>query len=160
VLFPGSAEDAGPFLRALRRAGLRVPVLGGDALAPLADSVGFDGVHFAVAFVADRAATPEARAFVRDYSARFGRPPAVRAAMAYEAAMLVGRAAAAVGPEAPRRRAEVRDWLAALGRTAPPYPGIAGPIAFDARHSVVGRGVVVAAVGAPRTLAAAPEARP
>jgi branched-chain amino acid transport system substrate-binding protein len=148
VLFPGSAEHAAPFLRALRRVGLRVPVLGGDALAPLADSAGFEGVHYAVAFVADRPATREARAFVRDYTARFGRPPAVRAAMAYEAALLVGRAATAVGPDAPRRRAEVRDWLAALGRTAPPFPGIAGPVAFDDRHDVIGRGVVVAAVGA------------
>ncbi|MDF1505817.1 ABC transporter substrate-binding protein, partial [Roseisolibacter sp. H3M3-2] len=139
VLFPGSAEDAGPFLRALRRAGLRVPVLGGDALAPLADSTGFDGVHFAVAFVADRAATPEAKAFVRDYGARFGGAPGVRAAMAYEAAMLVGRAAAAVGRDAPRRRREVRDWIAALGRTTPPLPGVAGPIAFDPQHSVLGR---------------------
>jgi branched-chain amino acid transport system substrate-binding protein len=167
VLFPGSAEHAGPFLRALRRAGLRAPVLGGDALAPLADSAEFAGVHYAVAFVADRATTPEGRAFVERYSARHGVPPGVRAALAYEAAMLLGRAATAVGPDAPTRRAEVRDWLAALGRTRPAFPGVAGPIAFDARHDVVGRGVLVARVraGTPatapasRTVAAAAEAR-
>lgn len=161
ILFPGSAEHAGPFLRALREAGLKAPVLGGDALAPLADSTEFAGVHYAVAFVAEKAATPEARAFVQRYAARFGAPPGVRAAMAYEAAMLLGHAATAVGPEAPQRRAEVRDWLAALGRTRPAFPGVAGPIAFDARHDVVGRGVVVARVqpAAAPTLAAA-EARP
>ncbi|GLC27111.1 ABC transporter substrate-binding protein [Roseisolibacter agri] len=165
ILFPGSAEHAGPFLRALRKAGLKAPVLGGDALAPLADSAEFAGVHYAVAFVAERAATPEGRAFVRAYGKQFGAPPGVRAAMAYEAAMLLGRAATAVGPDAPRRRAAVRDWLSALGKTAPAFRGVAGPIAFDARHDVVGRGVVVARVraAAAPTLAAADaasEARP
>jgi branched-chain amino acid transport system substrate-binding protein len=159
VLFPGSAEHAGPFLRALRRAGLRAPVLGGDALAPLADSTEFAGVHYAVAFVAEQAATPAARAFVERYAARFGAPPGVRAALAFEAALLLGRAATAVGPDAPRRRAEVRDWLAALGRSQPPFPGVAGPIAFDAKHDVVGRGVVVARVPAATTVAAAETSR-
>ncbi|MGZ8411422.1 MAG: ABC transporter substrate-binding protein [Gemmatirosa sp.] len=159
VLFPGSAEHAGPFLRALRRAGVRAPVLGGDALAPLADSSEFAGVHYAVAFVAERAATPEARAFVERYATRYGTPPGVRAALAYEAALLLGRAATAVGPDAPSRRAEVRDWLAALGRTQPAFPGVAGPIAFDAKHDVVGRGVVVARVQPGAPMLAAAEAR-
>jgi branched-chain amino acid transport system substrate-binding protein len=146
VLFPGGAEDAGPFLRALRHHRLAIPVLGGDAMAPMADSAEFGGLHYAVAFVADRAASPEGRAFVSAYAARYGRPPGVRAAMAYEAAMLIGHAAAAVGPEAPRRRADVRDWIAGLGRGTPVLPGVAGPLAFDERHDVLGRSVVVARV--------------
>jgi branched-chain amino acid transport system substrate-binding protein len=149
VLFPGGAEDAGPFLRALRQRQLNVPVLGGDATAPMADSAEFAGLHYAVAFVADRATSPEARAFVSAYIARFGTPPGVRAAMAYEAAMLVGHAAAAVGPEAPRRRRAVRDWIAGLGRGVPPLPGVAGPLAFDPKGDVVGRTVVVARVQGP-----------
>ena len=162
VLFPGGAEDAGPFLRALRRHRLDIPVLGGDAMAPMADSAEFGGLHYAVAFVADRAASPEARAFVSAYAARYGTPPGVRAAMAYEAAMLIGHAAAAVGPEAPRRRAEVRDWIAGLGRGVPALPGVAGPLAFDARHDVLGRPVVVARVRGTSvgTRVAAAEARP
>ena len=156
VLFPGSAEDAGPFLRALRAAGVRAPVVGGDAVAPMADSAQFAGLHYAVAFEASRATTPEARRFVEAFTARFGHAPGGRAALAYEAAQLIGRASTAVGPDAPRRRAEVRDWIATLGRTQPPLPGIAGPIAFDDRHDVVGRSVVVAVVaGTPAPLPAA-----
>ena len=160
VLFPGGAEDAGPFLRALRHHRLHIPVLGGDATAPMADSAEFAGLHYAVAFVADRATSPEARAFVSAYVARFGKPPGVRAAMAYEAALLIGHAAAAVGPEAPRRRAEVRDWIAGLGRDVPPLPGVAGPLAFDGQHDVVGRSVVVARVKGATIAARDPQPSP
>jgi branched-chain amino acid transport system substrate-binding protein len=158
VLFPGGAEDAGPFLRALRHHQLNIPVLGGDATAPMADSAEFAGLHYAGAFVADRATSPAARAFVSAYRARFGTPPGVRAAMAYEAAMLVGHAAAAVGPEAPRRRQAVRDWIAGLGHGAAPLPGVAGPLAFDGKGDGVGRSVVVAQVKAAATAPAAPPA--
>ena len=152
ILFPGSADDAAAFLRALRAAGNHTPLLGGDGIAPLADSVEFAGTRYAVPFVAAAAAhpgaTPEARAFVASYTARYGEQPGVRAAMAYEAALLLGRAALSVDLDSPNRRARVRDWLASLGRSTPAMRGVAGPIAFDARHGVIGRGVTIAVVPA------------
>lgn len=152
LLFPGSADDAASLLRALRAAGDHTPMLGGDAVAPLADSAEFAGARYAVPFTAAAAtrpgASPEARAFVARYVARYGERPGVRAAMGYEAALLLGRAALAVDLAAPDRRRQVRDWLAALGHATPAVRGVAGPIAFDARHGVVGRGVTIATVAA------------
>lgn len=153
VLFPGSAEDAAALLRALRAlraAGDRTPVVGGDALAPLADSAQFAGTRYAVPFTAEAAARPgaprAARAFVAAYVAQYGERPGVRAAMAYEAALLLGRASIAVDLDAPDRRRQVRDWIARLGHGAPAVAGVAGPIAFDARHGVAGRRVAIATV--------------
>ncbi len=152
ILFPGSAEDAAALLRALRAAGDRTPLLGGDAVAPLADSAEFAGARYAVPFTAaaaDRPGAPaEGRAFVARYTARYHERPGVRAAMAYEAGLLLGRAALATDLDASDRRRRVRDWLAALGHTTPAIRGVAGPIAFDARHGVIGRGVTIAVVSA------------
>jgi branched-chain amino acid transport system substrate-binding protein len=160
VLFPGSDVDAAPFVRALRAVGVAAPFVGGDAVAPLADSTGFDGVRYTVPFTAERAVAPGApeagREFVARYTARYGDRPGVRAALAYEATLLVGRAALAVDLGAADRRALVRDHLAGLGRTTAPAAGVVGPVAFDADHGVVGRGVLVATVGRPPAAAPRP----
>lgn len=154
ILFPGDAADAAAFLRGMRAAGAPPPFVGGDAVAPLADSAAFAGVRFAVPFTPERAAAPgapaEARAFVARYRARYGARPEVRAAMAYEATLLLGHAALAIDLAAPDRRARVRSYLTELGRTRPAMPGVVGPVAFDAQHGVAGRGVVVATIGTGR----------
>jgi hypothetical protein len=54
----------------------------------------------------------------------------------------------AVDLAAPDRRRQVRDWLARLGHGTPAIPGVAGPIAFDARHGVAGREITLATVDA------------
>jgi branched-chain amino acid transport system substrate-binding protein len=153
VLFPGSANDAAALLRALRAAGVSAPLIGGDAVAPLADSAEFAGARYAATFTAEWAASaaapPAARAFAARYRARFGERPGVRAALGYEAALLLGQAALAVDLGAPDRRRRVRDHLVALGRTAPHADGVIGPVAFDARHGVAARAVLVATVAGP-----------
>ncbi|HEY0776976.1 MAG TPA: ABC transporter substrate-binding protein [Gemmatirosa sp.] len=155
ILFPGDANEAAALLRALRAAGDHTPLLGGDGVAPLADSAEFAGARYAVPFTAaaaERADAPaEARAFVARYTARYGERPDVRAALAYEATLLLGHAALAVDLDAPDRRRRVRSWLASLGHTAPAVRGVAGPIAFDGRHGVIGRGVTIAVVPASRS---------
>jgi ABC-type branched-subunit amino acid transport system substrate-binding protein len=123
--------------------------VGGDALAPLADSSAYLGLRFAVPFDPRRPTTPRGAAFVRDFRARQGALPGVRAALGYEAARLIGEAALAVDLGADDRRRRVRDWLGALGQGRPAAEGVAGPIAFDAGHAVVGRGVLIATVGEP-----------
>jgi branched-chain amino acid transport system substrate-binding protein len=142
VLFPGSAEDAADLVRALRAAGVRTPVLGGDAVAPLVSQPEFAGVRYLTAFMADRLERPEAKAFAAAFERRYQMPPDLRAAMGYDAAMVIGRAALASAGD--RRR--VRDWIAAIGTGRQPLPGVAGPIAFDRRHDVVDRTVYVATV--------------
>jgi branched-chain amino acid transport system substrate-binding protein len=144
LLFPGSAEDAEQALRAMRAAGADVPFLGGDATAALASNGEFAGARFVSMFVPERVTTESGRAFVAAFEHRFGRPPDPRAAMAYDATMLIGRAVLAVGPGATRRA--VRDHIEGVGTRTSPVEGVAGPISFDARHDVVGRHVSIAQV--------------
>jgi branched-chain amino acid transport system substrate-binding protein len=144
LLFPGSAEDAAALHRALRAAGVRIPVIGGDPVSGLAALPEFAGVRYLTAFLPERVEGVEARAFIEHYTRRFGTPPDLRAAMAYDAATVIGRAAMAVGGD----RARVRDWVAGVGTAHPAIDGVAGPVAFDARHDVVARTVHVATVRA------------
>jgi branched-chain amino acid transport system substrate-binding protein len=145
VLFPGSAEDAELLIRALRRAGVNVPVLGGDAIAPLATKPGeFAGVRYAAFFQAEAVTSDAGRNFVQSYRAKYGESPDQRAALSYDAAMIIGRAARSARGD----RRKTRDNVAAIGSSAKlVYNGATGRIAFDARHDVVGKTVVIARVG-------------
>jgi ABC-type branched-subunit amino acid transport system substrate-binding protein len=75
----------------------------------------------------DRQLGGKQQAFVRDYTRLFGGSPDHQSALSYDAAMLIGRAAHAVGPN----RRKVRDWIAQVGRNAPPHHGATGVIRFD-----------------------------
>jgi branched-chain amino acid transport system substrate-binding protein len=145
VLFPGSAEDAELLIRALRRAGVNVPVIGGDAIAPLAAKPNeFTGVRYAAFFQAEAVTSDAGRTFVKNYRTKYGEPPDQRAALSYDAAMIIGRAARS----ARGNRRGTRDNVAAIGSSAKlVYSGATGRIAFDARHDVVGKTVVIARVG-------------
>lgn len=146
LLFPGNADDAAHALRALRAEGADLAFVGGDAASALEEHGDeFAGAHYTAFFDPRHATAPVARAFLAAFEARFGRVPDQRAALAYDAAMLIGRAAVRQGPD--RRR--VRDALAAID-SANAVEGVAGRIAFDAGHDVVGRAVVVATVGGAR----------
>lgn len=143
-LFPGSVEDAVEAIRAVRATGREIPFIGGDAASGLEEHAAeFAGARYTAFFDARQARTPEARAFVAAFQQRFGHAPDQRAALAYDAAMLIGRAALDVGAD--RRR--VRDALAAIDSTRA-VEGAAGRIAFDANHDAIGKSVVVATVGA------------
>lgn len=145
LLFPGSVEDAELAIRALRAEGVTVPFIGGDAVSGLEEKAReFAGARYTAFFDARQARSEAARAFVRAFTRRFGHTPDQRAALAYDAAMLIGLAAREVGPD--RRR--VRDWLEQVGRGRPAVEGAAGRIAFDPSHDVVSKEVIVATVGA------------
>ncbi|AHG89943.1 putative branched-chain amino acid-binding protein [Gemmatirosa kalamazoonensis] len=143
ILFPGSAEDAAEFLSALRRAGVRVPFVGGDAVASLAEQTEFAGARYATPYSADHAPrTAAAAAFVAAYTARWHEPPTARAALAYDAALVIGRATLAVG----RDRLRIRDWVAGVGSATPAIPGATGAIAFDRSHDARDRSVAIVTV--------------
>ena len=145
VLFPGSAEDAELLIRALRQANVKVPVLGGDAIAPLATKPAeFAGVRYTAFFEPDAVTSNAGRKFVQSYRIKFGVSPDQRAALAYDAAMILGRAARA--ERGHRRR--IRDHIAAMGPTSKRvHEGATGRITFDANNDVVGKAVVMAQVG-------------
>ena len=74
---------------------------------------------------------------------KYGVTPEQRSALAYDATMLIGRAALEVGAN----RKAVRDYLASIGSSVQPMSGVTGTIAFDDQHDVVDKPVVIATVG-------------
>ncbi len=144
-LYPGSLEDAVLSIRALRAIGADIPFIGGDAASALAASPDeFAGERYTAFFDARTASGSEARAFVARFRERFGMDPDQRAALAYDAALLIGEAARAVGTD----RMKIRDHLERLGTDLPAVDGVAGAIAFDRNHDPRDTRVIVARVAA------------
>jgi branched-chain amino acid transport system substrate-binding protein len=144
ILFPGSAEDAELAIRAFRSAGVRAPVLGGDAIATLETKAEeFDGVRYTSFFQAAGATSPEGRGFVTAYQEKFSEAPDQRAALAYDAAMIIGRAVIASGAD----RTKVRDYIDRLGTPDAAHKGATGSIAFDDKNDVVRKAVMIVTVG-------------
>lgn len=146
LLFPGSTEDAVLAMRAMRAVNVTTPLIGGDATSGLeAYAREFPTARYAAFFLARRATSPEAKSFIAAYVAAYKDEPDQRAALAYDAAMLIGRAALEVGPD----RGKIRDYIESIGHEGgrPAMIGVAGPIAFDAKHDAMNKPVVVAQVG-------------
>lgn len=146
LLFPGSVEDAVPAIRALRAAGAGdVAFVGGDAVSGLEEEgIEFAGARYTAFFDARQPSGPAASSFIAAFRRAHGQLPDQRAALAYDAAMLIGLAVREAGPD----RARVRDALAEVGRSRPAFDGAAGRIAFDENRDVVDKPVVVTTVAA------------
>ena len=110
-----------------------------------ANAAEFPTVRYTAFFQPHHAASAEATAFVAAYTSRFHEEPDQRAALAYDAAMLIGRGVMEVGPN----RADIRDYVESVGAPGkrPAFQGAAGPIAFDQFHDAIDKPVVVARVG-------------
>jgi ABC-type branched-subunit amino acid transport system substrate-binding protein len=96
-------------------------------------------VRFTAFYDADEADTPEERSFVSEFRKRYDQMPNHQAALAFDAATLIGRAVFATGGD----RRKVRDWIASVGRDAPSFRGITGEIRFDDRGDAVGKPVLI-----------------
>jgi len=143
VLFPGSPADLAGFVRSLRAINADTPVLGGDAVSELeAQAKEFAGVRYIAFFQASHVETQEAKAFVSAFTRKYGTPPEQRSALAYDATMLIGRAALEGAT-----RSKVRDYLASIGNARDAVKSVTGRIAFDQQHDVVDKPVVIATVG-------------
>jgi branched-chain amino acid transport system substrate-binding protein len=144
VLFPGSPADLAGLIASLRAIGAETPVLGGDAISELEGRASeFAGVRYIAFFQASHARTPEAKAFVTAFTRKYGVPPEQRSALAYDATILIARAALEVGAD----RARIREYLASVGSSRPALAGATGPIAFDDQNDPVNKPVVIATVG-------------
>ena len=167
VVFAGGGVDAADFIRALHESAAHPAILGSDDVGNILDGVKavvtnvppkkgrgrrtrvtphptddrdlFRGVRFTSFFDAARSKDAAARQFAATYLQRFGQPATQQAALSYDAAMLIGRAALAVG----RDRARIRDWIASVGVTAPAIRGVTGEIRFDENGDAVGKPVVI-----------------
>jgi branched-chain amino acid transport system substrate-binding protein len=167
VVFAGGGVDAADFIRALHAAAAHPAILGSDDVGNILDGVKavvpnalprnrhgrrrpiasgaaddrdlFRGVRFTSFFDATREKDAAARQFAATYLKKFGQPATQQAALSYDAAMVIGRAALAVGSD----RARIRDWIASVGVTTPALRGITGEIRFDENGDAVGKPVVL-----------------
>jgi branched-chain amino acid transport system substrate-binding protein len=144
ILFPGGPADAETLIRDLRALGSQPRMIGGDGFSTMEeDAREFAGVYYISFFLPTRPPNDGARDFVAEFERRYRVPPDQRAALAYDATMLIGRAVIAVGPD----RVKIRDYLAEIGTRRPAMVGVTGPIAFDAKHDAVNKPVIIARVG-------------
>lgn len=168
VIFAGGGIDAADLVRALHNESAHPVILGSDDVASILDGVKaivppvapharrrkkgppptplpkddrelFRGVRFAAFYDAARVSDPDAKHFAAEYKRRFGQAPTPQAALSYDAAMLIGRAAIAVGPD----RSRIREWIASVGAGAPSARGVTGEIRFDEHGNAVGKSVVI-----------------
>jgi branched-chain amino acid transport system substrate-binding protein len=142
LVLVGVGEEVIDILRGARRLGFRGAIMGADGLTDLvAEGEVAEGVYLTAAFLPDRP-TQAARAFVQRYRERYGEAPSDRAALTYDAVMLVARGVREVGAN---RRA-LRDYIAAVGTTVPDYEGVTGTISLDADGDVVGKEMAVGVI--------------
>jgi branched-chain amino acid transport system substrate-binding protein len=169
VVFAGGGVDAADFIRALHDVSAHPAILGSDDVGNILDGVKavvssektlartrrgrrarvippptddrdlFRGVRYTSFFDPDRSTDGAAREFAATFAKRYGQPASQQAALSYDAAMLIGRAALAVGSD----RARIRDWIASIGVTAPPMHGVTGEIRFDENGDAVAKPVVI-----------------
>ena len=140
LFVPGYYGDAAAVARQARQLGLDLPLLGGDGWDSVAELVNLggdsvEGSEFTTHFTADNPAGSVQR-FLRDFQARFGRPPESGAALAYDAAR--------VGIDALRRTGgkggpALRDALAATSG----FPGVTGRITLGPERDAVKPAVVL-----------------
>jgi branched-chain amino acid transport system substrate-binding protein len=73
---------------------------------------------------------------------RFGELPSDRAALAYDAVMLVAQGIREVGTN----RRTLRDYIAAVGTTNPEFEGVTGTISLNQDGDVVGKEMAVGVI--------------
>jgi len=143
----GSGIGAGEILRTLRHEGAGPVVLGTDDLSGVAmqpENKDLDtSMRYTSFYLPDRAVSDVARRFRREYRERFGVNPDHKAALTYDAVMLIGRAAIEAGPD----RARIREWIAARGNGSLAFEGVTGQIRFDDWGDAEAKDVYIAEAG-------------
>jgi len=149
VYYGGEMAGAVPFLKRLREAGVRAPLIGADGLDTSEFAYLAGGAMLPAYYtVLDGPSRiyPGAGGFAARFRARFGRSPEAFAALAFDAAGAGLQAIAVAGAGAAPDRAAV---LAALHAPAFQYQGITGTIRFTANGDRVHSPVYVMAVRSP-----------
>jgi branched-chain amino acid transport system substrate-binding protein len=148
MVFAGYSGDAADMVRAVRRAGGHPQVLGSDNINGLDNDTAtareFRGLRY-TAFYTGRAGaggTMATSAFIDAYQREYQTAPDQQAALAYDAATLIGMAEQVVGPN--RRR--IRDWVANVGTGVPALAGVTGPIRFDGGGDPVDKAVTMGTI--------------
>jgi len=144
LLVAGNRSEAEEILRQARAHGVRAPVMGGDGLEGI-ESAGplAEGTYVTAAYLAAMD-SPRNRRFVEAYGRRYptAGAPNQPAAATYDAIYLLADVIRRAGTD----RKAIRDGLAAVGTSAPPFQGVTGTIAFDLNGDVPRQPVIVGVV--------------
>lgn len=144
IFLGGNLGEAAEVLRVARARGVTIPMLGGDAMEGLEEYGGIaEGTYISNAYLA-AFDSPKNRAFVLAYQRANPKspPPNQRAAATYDIMLLLRDVIGQVGAD----RRKIRDAVAAIGLTAPPFEGVTGLIAFDRNGDVPRQRVVIGRV--------------
>ena len=143
VFVPGYYSEVGTIARTADRLGLKVPLLGGDGWdSPDLFKIGGDainGSYFSDHFAPD-VATDKAKAFVANFTAKYGQAPTGLGALGYEAALVLIDAIARAGKNDPTA---IRDAIAATKD----FEGVTGKITIDAQRNAQKSAVVLKVEG-------------
>ncbi|GAB78926.1 amino acid/amide ABC transporter substrate-binding protein, HAAT family [Austwickia chelonae] len=148
VLFGGNSPEAGPLSLQLKKAGIVIPVVGGDSLAtneyiPMAGPVSAGDLSTKAGHPIEQ--VEEGKTFLKDYSnAEFAEPVNGFSALGYDAA----RAAILALKESLPAAATAKDARAATVKalSGVRFPGTGGPVAFDGFGDITPRVVTVMSV--------------
>jgi branched-chain amino acid transport system substrate-binding protein len=146
VFIGGNLSEAEEALRLARARGIKVPFLGGDGLEGLeAAGALAEGSYISNGYLPSLD-TPKNRAFLRAYQRRYpgAAPPSHAAVATYDIMYLLRRVIGSAGVS----RERVRDAVAAIGRTTPPFEGVTGEIAFDENGDAVHPRIVIGRIEA------------
>ncbi len=139
IFVPGYYSEVGSIARTADRLGLKIPLLGGDGWdSPDLFTIGGDainGSYFSDHFAPD-VATDKAKAFVANFTTKYGQAPTGLAALGYEAAEVLVDAITRAGKVDPTA---IRDALAATKD----FEAITGKITMDAHRNPLKSAVVL-----------------
>ena len=135
-----SGNAGGLMMLALHRAGGHPVVLATNPPGANDGAISeFAGMRYVQFYSAENPSTREGAKFAETFQKRTRSTADHWGALSYDAAMLIGSAILAEGPN----RHRVRDWVASIGRTRRKYSGASGVIAFDEHGDPVHKYVLV-----------------
>lgn len=139
LFIAGEAPQAAILMAEARRKGLRLPLLGGDALGTpelfRPDPAAVDGATIAAPFHPDDP-RPKAQAFRTAFERRYGRPPDAAAALAYDSVQVLAEAMRRAHSSAP-------DQVRAALHTLAAWPGVTASFTFSDSGDLVGRQITM-----------------
>ncbi|MET0790343.1 MAG: ABC transporter substrate-binding protein, partial [Polyangiaceae bacterium] len=143
LFVPGYYSEVGSIARTADRLGLKIPLLGGDGWdSPDLFKIGGDainGSYFSDHFAPD-VATEKAKAFVANFTTKYGQAPTGLGALGYEAALVLIDAVRRAGNLDPTA---IRDAIAATKD----FEGVTGKITLDAQRNALKSAVVLKVEG-------------
>ncbi len=139
IFIPGYSRDAGTIIRTLRRSGSTALLLGGDGWGtqPIHKFAG-DAIFgaFRTAFWHPALQNPVSRTFVKDFESRYGKVTRLDIPSAYDAVMLLAKAARIAESRDSRT---IRDTL----KSTQAFMGATGALRFDPNGDAVKQAVIL-----------------